>query len=278
MSNPSSMNVGPFTTTVLVKKKYLGFYVGLMWISITAITLEFWIYWQYLWNSNSKIVFFIFLPLLFFLMYITTIFVSLFLAKVMLIIINFLHKPREGIFLRDNSDRDYRFWSLRNVIKKWPIWLSHKFPVPFLDNICFKVFGVKTKFSNSLFEGWVDCEFIEFGKGVIIGKSSIIQSSLIVGSNLIIKKTIIGDNAHIGAHTVVMPGTHIGKNCILAASSATTVDQYLEPNWIYIGLPAKKYRKNPFFEENLENKITHVIDTDALQAEIFKTYEKGKHN
>ncbi|MHA1256250.1 MAG: hypothetical protein ACTSPS_11685, partial [Promethearchaeota archaeon] len=134
------------------------FYVGLMWISIIAITLEFWIYMQYLWNSNSKILFFIFLPLLFFLMYITTVIVSLFFAKVMLIIINFLHKPREGIFLRDKSNRDYRFWSLRNVIKKWPIWLSHKFPFPFLDNICFKVFGVKTKFSNSLFEGWVDCE------------------------------------------------------------------------------------------------------------------------
>ena len=272
------MKVGAFTTNILVKKKYLGFYVGLMWISITAITLEFWIYWQYLWNSNSKILFFIFLPLLFFLMYITTVFLSLFFAKVMLIIINCLHKPREGIFLRENSDRDYRFWSLRSVIKKWPIWLSHKFPFPFLDNICFKVFGVKTNFSNSLFEGWVDCEFIEFGKGVIIGKSSIIQSSLIIGDHLIIKKTIIEDNAHIGAHTVVMPGTHIGKNCILAASSATTVDQKLEDSWIYIGLPAKKYRKNPFFEENLENKITHVIDTEALQAEIFKTYEKGKHN
>ena len=68
----------------------------------------------------------------------------------------------------------------------------------------------------------------------------------------------------------------MGKNCILAASSATIVDQILEDGWIYIGLPAKKFRKNPFFDDNLENKFHHVKDTRALQAEIFKTYEKGK--
>jgi hypothetical protein len=182
------------------------------------------------------------------------------------------------VFLRDKSDKDYRYWCIRNVIKKWPIWLAHKFPLPFLDNLCFKVFGVKTKFSNSLFEGWVDSEFIEFGKGVIIGKSSIVQSSLIIGNLLIIKKTIIDDNAHIGAHTVVMPGSHVGKNCILAASSATIVDQTLEEGWIYVGLPAKKFRKNPFFEDNLENRIHHVKDTRVLQKKIWKTYDKGRFN
>ena len=94
----------------------------------------------------------------------------------------------------------------------------------------------------------------------------------------IIKKVIIGDHVVIGGNSIVAPGTRIGKNSTLGAMGITHINQILEPNWIYIGLPAKKYRKNPFFEENLENKITHVIDTDALQAEIFKTYEKGKHN
>ncbi|MEJ2250354.1 MAG: DapH/DapD/GlmU-related protein [Candidatus Lokiarchaeota archaeon] len=121
--------------------------------------------------------------------------------------------------MRETSNKDYCYWSIRNTIKKWPIWLSHKFPFPFLDNICLKVFGVKTKFSNSLFEGWIDTEFIDIGNNVVLGQGSIIQSSIVIGNLLIIRKTKIGDNVRIGAHSVVMPGTKIGNNSILAASS-----------------------------------------------------------
>ena len=183
---------------------------------------------------------------------------------------NTLHKPREGVFLRDISDRDYKYWSLRNVIKKWPIWLSHKFPFPFMDNICFKMFGVKTKFRNSLFEGWVDCEFIEFGKDIIIGQGSIIQSSIIIGNHLIIKKTIFKDNVKIGAHTVVAPGTLIGKNTILAANSTTTVGQTLDEGWIYLGIPAKKFKENRYNEEDLEPILEKSIENIE---ELRKTYE-----
>ncbi|MEJ2278250.1 MAG: DapH/DapD/GlmU-related protein [Candidatus Lokiarchaeota archaeon] len=146
--------------------------------------------------------------------------------------------------MRETSNKDYCYWSIRNTIKKWPIWLSHKFPFPFLDNICLKVFGVKTKFSNSLFEGWIDTEFIDIGNNVVLGQGSIIQSSIVIGNLLIIRKTKIGDNVRIGAHSVVMPGTKIGNNSILAASSTTTVAQELEENMIYLGIPAKKFKPN----------------------------------
>ncbi|MBY9014040.1 MAG: hypothetical protein KGD70_16905, partial [Candidatus Lokiarchaeota archaeon] len=161
-------------------------------------------------------------------MYVTMVFTSLFFAKILLIIVNSIHEPIEGVFLRDASDKDYRYWSLRNTIKRWPVWLAHKFPFPFLDNICFKLFGVKTKFTNSLFEGWVDVEFIDFGDNVVVGQGSIVQSSVIIGNLLIIRKTVIGENVRIGAHAIVMPGTHIGKNSVLAANSVTTVEQELE--------------------------------------------------
>ena len=82
--------------------------------------------------------------------------------------------------------------------------------------------------TNSLFEGWVDTEFIDFGKNVVIGQGTIVQSAAIVGNLLIIKKTIIEDNVRIGALGVIMPGTHIGKNSVLAANSVTTVGQELE--------------------------------------------------
>jgi carbonic anhydrase/acetyltransferase-like protein (isoleucine patch superfamily) len=140
------------------------------------------------------------------------------------------------------------------------------------------MFKVKTKFSNSLFEGWVDCEFIEFGKNVVIGQASLVQSALIIGNLFIIRKTTIGDNVRIGAHTVIMPGTNIEKNCVLAASSVTTVGQKLTEGWIYLGVPATKYKKNRFFEDNIEEKIGYVEDIESLRNIYEEKYLKWYDN
>lgn len=277
MSVPANLKAGPFTTITLIKKRYLIFYIFLIWISFFTIQLEFWWYWNFLYDWKY-IHFLVFFPLLIILMYITSVLVSLIFAKILLVFVNFMHKPKEGVFLRHPSDKDYRYWSIRSVIKKWPIWLAHKFPFPFLDNICFKMFGVKTKFSNSLFEGWVDTEFIEFGKNIVVGQGSIIQSAVIVGNLFILRKTIIEDNVRIGAHSVVMPGAHIGKNCILAGASAAMVGQKLEEGWIYIGAPAKKYKKNLFFEDGLEEIIEKQIEVVEKVREKYEELYLRRHD
>ncbi len=275
MSVPNTMRVGPFTPTVLVKKRYLIFYILLIWISIIPILLEFWVYWRFLWSYSRPVHFYTFLPLLVFLMYVTLVFSGIIFAKILLVIVNAIRKPREGVFLRIPEDKDYRYWSLRNTIKRWPVWLAHRFPFPgILDNICFKMFGVKTKISNSLFEGWVDTEFIEFGKDVVVGQGAIVQSAVIIGNLLIIRKTVIEDEVRIGSHAIVMPGTHIGNQSILAANSVTTVGQVLERGYIYVGIPAKKFKRNYFFEDGLEDKIGHVEDVEALRQKYEEIYTK----
>lgn len=274
MSVPSSMRVGPFIPTILLKKQYLMFYLIIVWFSFIPLFLEFWIYWHFLWNYTRPIHFYIFLPLLIIPMYVTLVFSATFIAKIFHVIINAIHKPRTGVFLRHPSNKDYRYWCIRNVIKKWPFWLSHKFPFPFMNNICFKVFGVKTKFSNSLFEGWVDTEFIEFGKNVVVGQGALIQSSLIIGNLLIIKKTVIEDDVRIGSHAIVMPGTHIKKRSVLASNSVTTVDQKLDEGYIYVGVPAKILKKNYFFEDGLQDKLCQVEDVEALREKYEKMYLK----
>jgi acetyltransferase-like isoleucine patch superfamily enzyme len=275
MSVPNTMRVGPFTPTILARKRYLIFYFFLIWASIIPLLLEFWFYWRFLWYLPSPVHFYTYLPLLGFLMYVTIVFSAIFFAKILLIIINAIHQPKEGTFLRHPSDKDYRYWSLRNTIKRWPVWLAHRFPFPgILDNICFKAFGVKTKISNSLFEGWVDTEFIEFGKDVVVGQGSIIQGAVIIGNLLIIRKTVIEDNVRIGSHSIVMPGTQIGQNCILAANSVTTVGQVLEKGWIYVGIPAKKFKENYFFEDGLEDRLGHVEDVEALREKYEEIYTK----
>jgi len=276
LSVPCSLRVGPFTSNLLLKKRYIAIYIAIIWLSFIPVLTEFWFYWQLLWNNTNALHFYLFLPLFGFLAYVSLVFSGLFVAKVFLIVINVIHPPKEGIFERTHSDKDYRYWNIRLIVKKYPVWIAHKFPFPFLDNICFKVFGVKTKISNSLFEGWVDTEFIEFGKNIIVGQASIIQSSVVIGNLLIVKKVKIKDNVKIGAHSIVMPGTFIGENCILAAHSLTTVDQRLEKNWIYVGIPAEKYKLNEFNKDGLEELIELNIDVDGIREKYEQLYDRGE--
>lgn len=274
MSIPSSMRIGPLIPTILIKKSYLIFYFIIVWFSFIPLFLELWVYWKFLWNYTRPIHFYTFLPLLIIPMYVTLVFSATFIAKIFHLIVKAIHKPRTGVFLRHPSDKDYRYWCIRNVIKRWPFWLSHRFPFPFLNNICFKVFGVKTKFSNSLFEGWVDTEFIEFGKNVVVGQGTIVQSSMIIGNLLIIKKTIIEDDVRIGSHAIVMPGTHIKNRSVLASNSVTTVDQKLDEGYIYVGVPAKELKRNYFFEDGLQDKLGQVEDVEALREKYETMYLK----
>ncbi|MFX1452919.1 MAG: hypothetical protein ACFFCM_18935 [Promethearchaeota archaeon] len=278
MSIPASLMCGPHTTLLLLKKRYILFYIFLIWISFFSIQFEFWLFWGlYDWKYVH---FLIFLPLLVLVMYLSSIISSLIFAKILLVIANLVHKPSEGVFLRHPSDKDYRYWSIRSVIKKWPLWLSHKFPFPFMNNICLKLFGIRSKYSNSLFEGYVDTEFLEFGKNVVVGQGAVIQSAVIVGNLFIMRKTIIEDDVVIGAHSVVMPGTNMKKRSILAGHSLTTVGQVLEEGWIYLGAPAKKYKKNVFYEEGLEaiieQEMAVKIITDKKFEELY-TIRKDKH-
>jgi carbonic anhydrase/acetyltransferase-like protein (isoleucine patch superfamily) len=143
-----------------------------------------------------------------------------------------------------------------------------------MNNLLFKMFGVKTRMSNSLFEGWVDTEFIEFGRDVVVGQGTIVMSSMIIGNLLIIKKTVIDDEVRIGSHAIVMPGTHIKKRSVLASNSVTTVDQKLDEGYIYVGVPAKILKKNYFFEDGLQDRLGQVEDVEVLREKYEKMYLK----
>ena len=276
MSVPCSLRVGPFTSNILLKKRFIAIYIAIIWLSFIPVLMEFWLYWQLLWSEVNALYFYLFIPLFGLLAYVSLVFSGLFVAKIFLIVINAIHPPKEGIFERTYADKDYRYWNIRLIVKKYPVWIAHKFPFPFLDNICLRLFGTKTRFSNSVFEGWVDTEFIEFGKNVIVGQASIIQSSVVIGNLLIVKKVIIKDNVKVGAHSVVMPGTIIEENCVLAAHSLTTVEQHLEKDWIYVGIPAEKYKINGFNEDGLEELIELNIDVDGIREKYEKLYERGE--
>lgn len=254
-----SLKISPFTSNVLAKKIYLVHYILLMWISLIPPILEFWWYWNFFLTVN-QILIFVFLPLELYVVYLILVFSSMLFAKIMLIFINLIHKPKEGVFKRDPKNKDYAYWSLRNTIKKWPAWISHTFPIPWHDIILMKLFGTKTNFSNIFFDGWLNCEFVELGKNVSIGQGAVVSSSMIIGNYLIIKKIVLEDNTMVGTHSVLSPGSIMRKNSILSGYSSTNVGQELEEGWIYLGLPAKKYRENIFFDENIKIMFDNPLE------------------
>jgi acetyltransferase-like isoleucine patch superfamily enzyme len=207
--------------------------------------------------------FYILFPLSFLIGIFIFILSSIIVAKIFLFFVNLLHKPKEGVFNRSNSDKDYCYWSLRAIIKKWPIWLIRQLSLPFLENIAYKVFGIKTSFSNALDNAWVDCEFIEIGKNVRVGQGSIIMSNIIVNDKIIIKKVKIGDNVIIGAHALILPGTIIQDNTVIDSNGLTLINQNLTPNSIYSGNPANKVATN----QDLREK-------NIIENEIFSKYEQ----
>ncbi len=249
MSTPVSIHDGPFTTNTLVSKIFLVFYSIIIWCSILPLLLELYFFWKIIEFNIS--LFICLLPIQIYFGYLILVFTSILIAKLFLITINLIHKPKEGVFKRINQDPDYYFWSLRAVIKKWPIWVSKFIPLPFTDKI-----------NSRWFEN--DSEFIKYGKNISIGKGSSVKASMVFSDFLIIKKVNIGENVIIGSNSFIAPGTQIGKNVIIGTMSATKFSQTLKSDSIYAGFPIERLKNQDYSTydsiEKLRETLTSTIN------------------
>ncbi|TXT60830.1 MAG: hypothetical protein BAJALOKI1v1_1220011 [Promethearchaeota archaeon] len=167
---------------------------------------------------------------------------SLSIGKLFLIILNLLCTPKEGVFKLNDKNLDYYFFCLRLSVKKVIFWIWNNFCFPWVANFAFKICDISADFKSTLFDGWASVEFVDFGRNIMLGQGALVASSMIVGDSLIIKKVVIGDHVVLGGNSIVAPGTIIGKNTTLGVFAVTHINQVLEPNWIYVGRPAKKYQ------------------------------------
>jgi hypothetical protein len=193
-------------------------------------------------------------------------FISLFFGKLILIMLKLMHKPKEGLFKVDNHDRDYYFFCLRVTVKKYIFWIWNNFCFPWVSNLAFKFCDMRADFKSTMFDGWSDVEFIDFGNNIMIGQGAQIFSSIIVRIDntdyLLIKKVIIGDHVVLGGNCIVSPGTIIGKGTTLGVWTVTHINQILASDWIYIGNPARKYQPvQKSIEDSKKLAIRRVVDT-----------------
>lgn len=249
--------------------KFLWLYIPIIWFAGTITLIQFTSFWKDFFGI--PILFYLLLPFVIFGDIYIFLGCSLFFTKLLLIFINLIHKPKEGIFHIREDRRVYLFWCIRKLLKKFVIWFARNTPLPYVDIIAFRCLGVKVNFSNSILDSWLDLEFIEAGKKVFIGQGSTVCSGIVVGNYLIIKRIIFEDLAIVGGQSVVSPGTIIRKNTILGAASITSFNQELEKDWVYMGIPARKFKLNKYAESNRE--IIIKKDVELKETSIVK-YEK----
>jgi carbonic anhydrase/acetyltransferase-like protein (isoleucine patch superfamily) len=249
-----------FTTSSAINKvglKFLLVYIPIFWFSGLVIAT---LWYGYVVSPVPWIIRLLFLPLLLLGFSFLFIFSCLFFSKLLLIFINLIHVPKEGIFRAERGNMDFEFWRLRTEIKKIALWLLRNWPLPWIDVIAFRWFGIRMDFSSHLNDAWCDAEFISFGKHVTVGQGAVIMSSMVVGNYLIIKKIILDDYALVGGQSTIAPGTHFGEDTVLGAVSVTTLNQDLDDGWIYSGIPARKLKPNQYAETRRD--IIHKVDVD----------------
>ncbi|MFZ4412857.1 MAG: acyltransferase [Bacteroidales bacterium] len=94
----------------------------------------------------------------------------------------------------------------------------------------------------------IDNNAVNIGDNVAIGpfcaffchSNSVMGESKLFAENYIDLPIIIGNNVFIGSHTVILPGSIIHDNVVIASNSV--VKGVLEENSIYGGSPAKKIK------------------------------------
>jgi len=276
-----------FTTSSAISRvnmKFLAVYIPIFWLSGLIVTM-FWFEYTRYFNLSTIL----FLPLILFCLIYMFIFGVLFFSKLMLILINLMHKPREGVFLAELGDKDYEFWMMRIELKKIALFFLRNSPLPWSDAIAFRWFGIRMDFSSHLHDSWCDAEFVDFGRNILVGQGATVMSSMVVGKYLIIKRIIFEDYVLVGGLSVIAPGTIIKHDTMIGALSTTTYDQVLEPNWIYFGIPAIKLKENKYAairrdiitKRNVDDakqfKETTVVNIDEDKKKLVKTEEtEGK--
>jgi acetyltransferase-like isoleucine patch superfamily enzyme len=271
MSKPVSVHDGPFSTNSLPSKLLLVPYITIIWISLIPLFFEIYFY---IWIFTNILFFYLSLPFFILFAYFSLFFTSLGISKMFLLIIQKIHPPKEGIFRREKSNKDYYYWCYRSILKKWTIWLSKFIPSQLFDIIILKIYGVKIDFSTTIKDVTIDTEFIEIGKNSSIGPNSYVRSSMIFGHFLIIKSITIKKNVTIGSRVYISPGTIVNENVIVTSYSLTKYCQKLKKDSIYSGYPALKINLNSESKEIFDKSRIKGLFKEEIEYDYKKTEKK----
>ena len=93
------------------------------------------------------------------------------------------------------------------------------------------------------------CKFINHDGGTLIFRDRIPDLE-------ITKPIVIGDNVYIGEETLILPGVHIGNNCVIGARSVVTKD--IPDNSVAAGVPCRVIKTTDEYLDKLQRESLHL--------------------
>ena len=223
-----------------IRNKYVIIYLIIIILSFIPCSIFEYVYIIYLWKEGFYLLFFLLLPFNFIIFIYLLQLSAILFSLLSLTIIKLIYFPKEGSFSRDVKDKNYLSWNLRNISKKWALFISASNPFPWLKNrFTLRFFGVKIGKKTFCDTCWISSEFVKIGDNVIIGMGSTLLSFGIEQDKFILSKIQVENNVVIGAKCVLLPGTIAKRGAKLSAHSYTKFKDVLVENSIYSGHPAK---------------------------------------
>jgi acetyltransferase-like isoleucine patch superfamily enzyme len=179
---------------------------------------------------------------------------------------NWRHPPVEGVFERGSKEWKYmhrRFW-----IAYFPIWLARATPLPWIDIVCYRLFGVNIGKNVVAYEGYIDpvSGLISIDDYSMTSLNICIFSHLIYSDKVLIKKVKIGKACVVGPQSMVAPGTTMEDGAVLGANSYTWINQKLEGDLIHVGTPVSVKFPIQTVEASLE-KVEKIKKEDLNYKE-----------
>jgi NDP-sugar pyrophosphorylase family protein len=139
--------------------------------------------------------------------------------------------------------------------------LARVTPLPWIDIVCYRLFGVKIGKNVVAYEGYIDPYFVEIRDFSMTSLNICIFSHLIYHDKVIIKKVKIGKACVVGPQTIVSPGTIMKDRAVLGANSYTWIGQELESDLIHVGTPISINFPIQSLEKSLE-KVERIKKED----------------
>ncbi len=242
MSSPTSLKMDPPTPTdAVIRRRFLWLYFIIIWISLLPLTIiEYFFFKQFIAPSGAIDVWmWILLPWDLLGVYYLTVVWAAYVAKFFLLWVNLVHKPREGVFARSPADKDYRYFHLRNLIRKFALWILYSGPFPWLkEGWMHRRFGAKIGKNVVIHDAFLSLEFVELGDNVILGLGTVVMSHWYEQERFILGHVTIGKDAIIGSKAVILPLTTVGEGAVVDAESMIVPGTEIKAGDLMVGKPA----------------------------------------
>ncbi len=267
MSSPTSMKMmPPMYIEPEIRRRNVWWYILLIWIcTLPGFTFYYWFFAPRLFHvlhfENIPILpwgieiffqqynpsvlipgwmFALFAPVVIIFGYLLTLLWTAGVTKLGIMLLNALHTPKPGVFLRSRTDKDYRYWNYRNLMRLFLYWLVHSVPITWGKIfLSYQLFGIKIGKGVQIQQSWIAPEFVSIGNNVIIGQAAGIYSFQFEGDKLLVAPVEIHDNVKIGPQAVILPGSTIHSDIVLEGLGFCYPFTDLQKTGYYTGQPYK---------------------------------------